>query len=191
MLIQEFQNTRILVSQTVLENITTDRTFGPIVFTATAADIKFAFAPAGPIRVYRFGILAQTAFTVGSFRLTLGQYDQAVANLVAGTTVTLTPTVDFAAGKGVYRDVLVPVAQTTINAVGIGGQVSNVKPVGPLTIFPGQSVGIALTTVATAGTGRLFIEYAELPQEGFEFLGGVVGPGAVAPTAVIMTKYAA
>lgn len=151
---------RFKVSETILENLTTNRNEGPIDFTATAADIKFAMVATAPIDVYRFGVIAKTLIDVGAgMILTLGK-SAVLTDLSSPTNyATLsTSTTDIAANTGLYRDVDTAVAQAT----GVDNSLVNVGPNGPMPVSPGEAVIITLTDVAdTAGTGWVFIEYAE------------------------------
>lgn len=161
----DYVQKRVIVSDTVLEKLTADRTTAPIDFTATAADIKFAFAPGVPIDVMRFGVIAKTLIDVGAgMVLTLGK-TAVLTDLSAPTNVATlsTGTTDVAANKVIYRDVVTAVAQATAS----DGSLTNVKPTGPLEVNPGEAVIITLTDVAdTAGTGWVFIEYVEKPFAG-------------------------
>lgn len=154
---------RVMVSHTILENLVTNRNEGPIDFTATAADIKFAFAPGVPIDILRFGVIAKTAFS-GTSGVVKLQKTAVLTDLSAAVDIaTLTLGTAIAANKGVYRDVVTAVAQAT----GLDGSLVNVKPTGPGQINPGEAALLTLSTVqGTAGTGWVFIEYVELPFVG-------------------------
>lgn len=158
----EFIQTRFEVSKTILENLTTNRNEGPITLTATAADIIFGFAPAVPINVIRFGVIAKTAISAVGMVLTLSR-TSVLNDLSAPTSFGTLTTTAVAANKGAYRDVLVPVAASSV--VGLNSALPNlvnVKPVGPMEVNPGQAAIITLTTVASvSGTGYVFIEYTE------------------------------
>lgn len=160
---------RVMVSQTILENLTTNRNEGPIDFTATAADIKFAFAPGVPIDVLRFGVIAKTLIDVGAGMILTLSKTAVLTDLSSPTAyATLsTGTTDIAANKGLYRDVATAVAQSSVAGLGGDNTYVNVKPLGPMEVNPGEAVTITLTDVAdTAGTGWLFIEYVEKPFAG-------------------------
>lgn len=160
---------RVMVSATVKENLTTDRATGPVTFTATAADIVFAFAPAVPISVTRFGVLAKTLIDVGAGMVLTLSKTAVLTDLSAPTAIATLSTgiVDIAANKGVYRDVVTDVAATQVAGLGGHTDLVNVKPNGPGDINPGEAVTVTLTDVAdTAGTGYVWIEYIEYPLAG-------------------------
>lgn len=153
------------VSVFVMEPLTADRATGAVVLTATAADIKYAFAPSTPIEVYRFGVLAKAAVSAAGMVLTLGRTADlnALGSPTNFATLTLTA---LAANKGAYRNVDTAVAQS----VGVDGSLVNVKVNGPMLVRPGEAAIITLTTVASvSGTGYLFIEYVEKDGSGPEF----------------------
>lgn len=170
---------RWYIPQHVLEMFTTtDRASGPSVLTATANDKKLIFAPTVPIDVYRFGVLVTTTLGGTAGRLDLYHYPN--YDLSTGRLLIASATLGslYAAGKMVYRDVLVAVAAAAGEDSLSGGVTSqtstiNVDPTGPLTVLPGQAVGIELgVVVAAAGQGHLFIEYAE---KGFATQNSVAG----------------
>ena len=149
---------------------------GPIAFTSTGD--KFYILPAAPIDVYRFGLITQDLLDVGAqFTLPLDHRVLAGSDVGRTEVATLsTGTVDVAAGKVVYKDVILPVAEATqaghLSSLSPGTK-QNVGPTGPLHVRPGEEVVIEVTDAAdTAGTGRVWIEYA---AQGFAQPNAVVG----------------
>ena len=133
---------------------------GPVDLNATGD--KFGFAPACPIDIYRFGLISAVALDpdAGGFVLALDLRPTAGSdtNRVEKDTLTRADAQTVAAGKVVYRDVIIPVAETTGN----DGSKVNVGPSGPLHVRPGEEVILEVTNaLGAAGTARLFIEYAE------------------------------
>ena len=143
--------------------------FGPVDFNATG-DV-FGFAPSVPIDVYRFGILTVTAMDpdAGGFALALDHRPIAGAdtNRTEKDQLRRADAQTVAAGKIVYRDVVIPVAQAAgddaLGGATVQTSLVNVGPSGPLHVRPGEEVVLEVTNaVGAASTGRVFIEYAEL-----------------------------
>jgi len=141
---------------------------GPVDLNATGD--KFGFAPAGPIDVYRYGIITATAFDpdAGGFVLAIDLRPTAGSdtNRVEKATLTRADAQVAAAGKVVYKKVVIPVAETTqaghLSSLTPGTK-QNVDPLGPLHVRPGEEVILEVTNaMGAAATGRLWIEYAEL-----------------------------
>lgn len=144
--------------------ISTSGTPGVVVFTATAADVKFIFTPPRPIDVIRWGVIWTVAKDATSMALTLSK--RPIAGLAASKTVisTMTDTAARAAGTVTYQE---PGSLTTVAATqstAEDGSLRNVDPIGPYHIAMGQELSIELTDVAdVSGQGYLFIEYLEYP----------------------------
>lgn len=161
-----FVQKRQKVSETITQNVTANVNDGPIDFTATTADIKFAWAPGVPIAVTRFGILAKTAVTGNNLVLTLNT-TATLTDLSSPTAIaTLSLTATCAANTGVYRDVATAQAATTVAQN--GGELSNINvgPLGPADVNPGMAFTVVLTTPASVGTGWIWVEYVEKPFAG-------------------------
>ena len=133
---------------------------GLVDFNATGD--KFTFAPPCPVEVYRYGYTTFTAqdpdaggFVLSlDFRPTVGSD----TNRVEKDTLTRADAQTSAAGRVVFRDVKIPVAQAT----GADGSVVNVGPAGPLHVRPGEEVVLEVTNAnGAASTGYVWIEYAE------------------------------
>lgn len=147
---------------------------GPIVFTATAADVKFLFAPSKPIDVIRWGVIYTTAKDATAMALTLSR--RPVAGSASSKVVisTLTDSAARAAGAVTYQEPgsLATVAATQSTAE--DGSLRNVDPVGPYHVTPGQQLSVELTDVADAtGAGYVFIEYVEYPFAGSDISAAV------------------
>lgn len=144
--------------------ISSSGTPGVVVFTATAADVKFIFTPPRAIDVIRWGVMYSVAKDASNMVLTLSK--RPTAGLAAGKVVisTLADAAARAAGAVVYQE---PGSLTTAAAtqsVAEDGSLRNVDPVGPYHVSQGQELSIELTTVAaSSGQGYLFIEYQEYP----------------------------
>lgn len=138
--------------------------FGPVDFNATGD--KFGFAPSVPIDVYRFGLLTLDAMDpdAGGFAMALDLRPTAGSdtNRTEKDQLRRADAQTVAAGKLVYRDVVIPVAETTTAGLGETTQRINVGPAGPLHVRPGEEVVLEVTNaVGAVSTGRVFIEYAE------------------------------
>lgn len=138
---------------------------------------KFTLERPHPIDIYKFGVITDDAWDpdAGGFALALDlrptsgsdtarvekdQLRRADAQLVA-------------AGRVVYREVVIPVAESSV--AGLGGDFDkvNVGPAGPLHVRPGEQVVLEVTNaMGAAATGYVWIEYAEL---GFAIDNTVVG----------------
>lgn len=137
---------------------------GPVDFNATGD--KYIYTPASPSDIYRFGFITDAAMDpdAGGFVLALDW--RPVAGSDAGRlekqTITRADAETVAAGKLVYADVIIPVAQAT----GIDGSLVNVGPAGPLHVRPGEQAVIEVTNaVGAASTGYVFVEVMELAFE--------------------------
>lgn len=139
---------------------TSPATFGPVDFNATGD--KFGFAPATPIYITRFGLLTVNAMNPDANGFVLALDHRPTAGSEAGRTEkdTLTRALaqTVAAGKIVYRDVLIPVAQAT----GVDKSLVNVGPAGPLLVRPGEEAVLKVTNaVGAVSTGRVWIEFID------------------------------
>lgn len=144
--------------------ISTSGTPGVVVFTATAADVKFIFTPPRSIDVIRWGIIWTVAKDATSMALTLSR--RPIAGLAAGKTVisTMTDTAARAAGTVTYVEPGTLTTAAATQSVAEDGTLRNVDPVGPYHVAQGQELSIELTDVAdVSGQGYLFIEYQEYP----------------------------
>jgi len=131
-------------------------------FSATGENFSEPFA--NPIDIYRFGYIAETAVVVDATAAASLEAEVAGGgtNRVSGSVLSLVDADDHAIGRVIYTDVVIPVAESTLNTVGIGGQKRNVDPSGPFHVRPGERVSINITDAGTSGTIRWFIEYANL-----------------------------
>jgi hypothetical protein len=137
---------------------------GPVVFTATAADVKFLFTPSRAIDVVRWGYIVTTAKDATSMALTLSK--RPTAGSASGKTVigTITDTAARAVGDVVYQipGELATAAATQSTAE--DGSLRNVDPAGPYHVKVGEQLSIELTDVAdVSGQGYLFVEYIAYP----------------------------
>lgn len=143
-----------------VEDTATDA--GPVDLNSTGD--KFGIAPTVfPIEIYRYGIITAAAFDpdAGGFVLSLDHRPTAGSDSgrTEKDTLTRADAQTAAAGKVVYRDVKIPVAQAT----GVDASLVNVGPAGPLHVKPGEEAILEVTNaMGAAATGRLFIEYVEL-----------------------------
>lgn len=134
---------------------------GPVDFNATGD--KFIYTPASKSEIYRFGFIADAAMDpdAGGFVLALDWRPTAGSDTdrVEKATITRADTETVAAGKLVYADVVIAVAQAT----GVDGSLVNVGPSGPLVVMPGEQAVVEVTNaVGAAATGYIFIEVMEL-----------------------------
>lgn len=128
---------------------------------------KFSIAPAVPIDIYRFGyITAQSQDPdAGGFQLDISLRPTAGSDTNRSATKASIFRADaqvVGAGKVVYRDVIIPVAEATVT--GPGGTLNkvNVGPAGPLHVRPGEEAVLAVSNaMGVAATAKLFIEYVE------------------------------
>lgn len=121
------------------------------------------------VDVLRWGLAAVSALDVGSFAAELNVHQP------GGTTDvivdTMSTTTDRAIGVVLYKDLVLPVAQTVgednlSQAAGYGGRPSmvsllDVAPAGPLQLNPGDSIEIEITTGMTSGAANWFVEIVE------------------------------
>lgn len=127
----------------------------PQVNMLTTGD-KFAYAPAAPIAIFKWGVLANALIDVGAGmiltmdkRVTIGSDTNRVTGSTSSGVDTAggslsTSTTDISQGKGIYR---------------VLSQ--------PLIIVPGYEVVVQVSDAAdTAGTGYIWFEYASLPFAG-------------------------
>lgn len=131
--------------------------------SATGENLSEPFATA--IDVYRFGYISETAVVVDATMAISLEAEPAGGgtNRVSGKTLAMVDADDHIQGVVVFTDVIIPVAETTLNSVGIGGQKKNVDPSGPFHVFAGERVSMNVTDAGTSGTVRWFIEYVEQP----------------------------
>lgn len=137
---------------------------GPVDFNATGD--KFIYTPACKAEVYRFGFIADAAMDpdAGGFVLALDHRITAGSDTgrTEKQTITRADAETVAAGKLVYADVIIPVAQ----AAQVDGSLLDVGPSGPLVVMPGEQVVIEVTNaVGAASTGYVFLEVMELAFE--------------------------
>lgn len=144
--------------------ISTSGTPGVVVFTATAADVKYIFTPPRAVDVLRWGIIWTVAKDASNMVVTLSK--RPIAGLAANKVIisTITDALARAAGSITYQE---PGSLTTDAAtlqVAEDGTNRRVKPAGPFHISQGQELSVELVTVAGAsGQGYIFIEYQEYP----------------------------
>lgn len=135
-------------------------------FNATSETLSTPFA--NPIEVYRWGYISETAVVVdATAQVTLeAEVAGGGTNRVSGSQLNLVDADDHIQGVTVFTDAVIPVAETVLNTVGIGGQKKNVDPSGPFHVFPGERVSFNITDAATSGTIRFWMEYVERPVIG-------------------------
>lgn len=161
-------------SVTSITPISSSGTPGPVVFTATAADVKFIFTPSRPIDVIRWGYIVTAAKDATSMALTLSRRPN--AGSAAGKVVigTITDTAARAVGAVVYQEPGTLTTAAATQSVGSDGSLVNVDPVGPWHVSEGQELSIELTDVAdVSGSGYLFIEFLEYPFSSSDAVGAV------------------
>lgn len=135
-------------------------------FNATSDTLTLTFA--NPINIYRWGYISETAVVIDADGAVVSLEAKPVggSNRVSGSLLSLVDADDHINGVVVFTDVVIPVAETVLNTVGIGGQKKNVDPSGPFHVFAGEQVDFKITNAATSGTIRFWIEYAEQPVYG-------------------------
>lgn len=144
---------------------------GPVVFTSTGD--KFIFTPSAPVRLMKWGFVAQTdVVPVTNLILSLSKRPTAGSDTARAVidTLSLGTSAAYVAGKGAYRDPFTAstVATTPLSEVSGSGQGSN-SPANTsgqqqIVLKPGEEWVIDVTTAATTtGKGYLWIEYALLP----------------------------
>lgn len=128
-----------------------------------SASGSYEWAPGVPVDVFRVGFSVETAITHGGAGATVDIYYRPTAG-ASGSQVLIDQwlIVPMAAGKVAYKDIVVPVAESTA----IDGSKVNVGPDGPQRIPAGGSIFFDVNSQGTAGAGRLFIEYWKLPFAG-------------------------
>lgn len=135
--------------------------------SATGENLSVEFA--NPIDIYRFGYISETAVVIDANGLVASLEAEPAGggtNRVSGATLTMVDADDHIQGVVVFTDVIIPVAETVLNSVGIGGQKKNVDPSGPFRVHGGEQVSVNITNAGTSGTVRWFIEYVEQPFPG-------------------------
>lgn len=133
---------------------------------AAAADStgdKGSFAPVVPIDIIRWGYIVETtALDVGA-GFTVALDHQPTAGSATGRVEvdTIVRTTDLALGKGVVKELTLPVAQATAE----DGSLRDVSGTGPFQVDPGEAVVFEVTDAAdTTGDVKYWFEYYELPQ---------------------------
>lgn len=152
----------------------------PVDFNATGD--KFIFTYPTPVDIYRFGLVTDAAMDpdAGGFVMELDLRVTAGTDTgrVNKSSLTRADAQTVAAGRTLYRDCTLPVAEAAGDDTLTGGatpQTSrvNVGPAGPVHVRPGQQAVLEVTNaVGAASTGYVWIEYAEL---GFAQASAVVG----------------
>jgi hypothetical protein len=139
-----------------------------------AADVM-VIGGVNPIEIYRYGYLLTSAQDpdAGGFQLDLDFRPTAGsdAGRVNSDLLLRTDTQVVAAGKVVYKDVIIPVAEAAgDDTLSFGGGTTpqtslvNVGPSGPLRVEPGQQAVLEISNANGAvATGFVFVEYADLP----------------------------
>jgi hypothetical protein len=156
--------------------ISSSGTPGVVVFTATAADVKYIFTPARPVDVIRWGVIWTVAKDATQMILTLSK--RPIAGLAAGKTVisTMTDSAARAAGSVTYVEPGTLTTAAATQSTGSDGSLVSVDPAGPFHVKMGEELSIELTDVAdVSGQGYLFIEYQEYP-----FNTNDIGSGGIA-----------
>jgi hypothetical protein len=144
--------------------ISTSGTPGPVVLTATAADVKYIFTPARPIDLIRWGYIVTTAKDATSMVLTLSKRPNAGSATSKAVIGTITDAAARAVGDVVYQEPGTLTTAAATQSTGSDGSLVSVDPVGPYHFSVGQELSIELTDVADAtGAAYLFIEYLEYP----------------------------
>lgn len=137
---------------------------GPVDFNATGD--KYIYTPATIAHVYRWGFITDAAMDpdAGGFVLALDHRPTAGSDTgrTEKATITRADAETVAAGKLVYGNVVISVAQAAQG----DGSLLDVGPSGPLEVRPGEQVVIEVTNaVGAASTGYVFLEVMELAFE--------------------------
>lgn len=137
---------------------------GPVDFNATGD--KFIYTPATIARCYRFGYITDAAQDpdAGGFVLALDHRPTAGSDTdrTEKATITRADAETTAAGKLVYADTILAVAQAAQG----DGSLLDVGPSGPVEVRPGEQLVIEVTNaVGAASTGYVFLEVMELAFE--------------------------
>ena len=137
---------------------------GPVDFNSLGD--KFIYTPVTTAHIYRYGYITNTSQDpdAGGFVLALDHRPTAGSDTgrTEKQTITRADADVLAAGRCVYADVVINVAEVTA----IDGSKFNVDPAGPLTVIPGQEVVIEVTNaMGAAATGYVFLEVMELAFE--------------------------
>lgn len=133
-----------------------DKVYDLGTFNGASGSTEAEFIPGEVVDVFRVIIVPTTSYT-GAGVITI--YKRPTAGSATDQVLIGTYTIGaVAAGKSGYKDLVYPVAA----AVAEDGSIRNVDPVGPLHVVPGESIFFDVTTAASAGTGKLFIQgYAQ------------------------------
>ncbi len=132
------------------------------VLATSAADVG-DFTPVVPIDIIRWGyIVDQTILDVGAgFTLALDHRPTAGSDSGRVEIDTIVRTSDLALGKGVVKELVLPVAQVTAE----DGSLRDVSGTGPFQVDPGEEIVFEVTDQAdTNGDITVWFEYYELPQ---------------------------
>lgn len=152
--------------------ISTSGTPGPVVLTATAADVKFIFTPSRPIDLIRWGYIVTTAKDATSMALTISRRPNAGSASSKTVIGTITDTAARAVGDMVYQEPGTLATAAATQSTGVDNSLVNVDPVGPWHFKVGQELSIELTDVAdVSGAAYLFIEYLEYPFSTTDIVG--------------------
>lgn len=149
---------------TSITPISTSGTPGPVVLTATAADVKYIFTPSRPIDVVRWGVIFTAAKDATSMALTLSRRPNAGSASSKVVIGTITDAAARAVGDVIYQEPGTLATAAATQSTAEDGSLRNVDPVGMYHVKVGQELSIELTDVAdVSGSGYLFIEYLEYP----------------------------
>jgi hypothetical protein len=165
----------------VSHHVTPTGAAGPVDFNATG-DKWILTAAGAPFWIVKWGIrvIAQMTPDAGGFVIALDKRilqgsDVGRLDDIQLITRPLTTGI-IAAGAGVYREVILPVAEATVAGsvdVPFGSPASkvNVEPAGPLVIKSGEEAVFEVTNaVGAASTGYIWAELYEHPPVGADFL---------------------
>ncbi len=144
---------------------------GPVDFNATGD--KFIITPAAPIDIYRFGFTTIELMDPDAGGFVLALDHRPTVGSDSGRTekvsITRADADTVAAGKVVYKDAIIAVAQATGDD---GVSLLNVGPSGPVRVEPGEEAVVEVTNaVGAVSTGYVWVEYV---QHGFNISGGDV-----------------
>jgi len=131
----------------------------PVAALDAAAD-AITFTPAVPIDIKRWGyIVSETAKDATACTVALDHRPTAGSETGRVEVDTIVLATALALGKGVVKELILPVAQVTAE----DGSLRDVSGTGPFQVDPGEEVIFEVTDAAVTGDVVYFLEYYELP----------------------------
>jgi hypothetical protein len=156
----------------ISHHVTPTGAAGPVDFNATGD--KWIITPAAPIWMQKFGIVCIALMDpdAGGFVLALDRRVTVGSDTgrVEVATLTRADAQTIAAGTGVYREIVLPVAESTVDAGDAPDHKVNVEPTGPAVFTAGQEAVFEVTNaVGAVSTGYIWAEYLQHPAAGPDF----------------------